>query len=143
MLRVVFGDLEPLEKVTKLMAWKKNLQTRYLPPTNLKGNAQGAVLVSNGVVVEEVEGESAAAMNKEIGKNNSSHPNESVNNSSHPSENLNVTESPEEVTIEGVINEEVEETRVEEVEVVLGVRGDEFSALGEVEGEPLVGSAET
>ena len=131
-LRVVFEDPEQLEKVTKLIAWKKNLpedKTHYLPPSNFKGKAQGAELVSDGVIVEEV-GESAAAMNKQTGTNNSCNPNESVNNSSHRSNNVKVIELPEEVTIEGVINQKIEETRVEEVEEVLGGR-DESLILAE------------
>ena len=55
-LRFVCGDPAQLSRVAKLMEWKHALpedQTRYVPQTSQNGEAQDAVLVSEGVVVQE------------------------------------------------------------------------------------------
>ena len=55
-LRFVCGDTAQLCRVAKLMEWKHTLpedQMQYVPPTSQDGCAQGAVLVSEGVVVQE------------------------------------------------------------------------------------------
>ena len=55
-LHFVCGDPAQLSRVVKLMEWKHALpedHTRYVPPTSQDGCAQGAVLVSEGVVVQE------------------------------------------------------------------------------------------
>ena len=144
-LRFLCGDPEQLARVAKIMQWKKNLpkeETLYLPPTTLKGKAQGAVLVSDGVVVEELERESGAEKNKEpcslkeTETNNSSHPIDTVNNSSHPRGNIKVSKS---VMVESVSNQEVEETSVKDSGKALGITADGFSILEEAEGKPLGG----
>ena len=86
-------------------------------PNTSEGRPQGAFRVSDGVVVEDSD---------DVSGNGTSE----------------VTEPPGEVVTEGVSDSAGEVTSTEEVEQALGAGDDVASALGEVAGEPSVGSAD-
>ena len=69
MLRFHCGGPEQLECVSKMMSWKHTLledQTHYVPPRSQERVTQGAVLVSEGVVVVQDPVESEIASQTDV-----------------------------------------------------------------------------
>ena len=86
-LRVAYGDPDQLERVAKLMQWKRNLpeeDIHFMPPTTLNGKTQGAVLVSHGVVMQGGDMHVVDSLKKDG----------EINKEIHPSENDKVIEPP-------------------------------------------------
>ena len=105
-LRVAYGDPDQLERVAKLMQWKRNLpeeDIHFIPPTTHNGKTQGAVLVSQGVVIQRrgrACGRHDGEVNKEI----------------HPSENDKVIEPPREAAErDEEINKEIHPSKNDKV----------------------------
>ena len=128
------------------MEWKHALpedHTRYVPPTSQDGCAQGAVLVSEGVVVQEDPKECLGESNENntpLGGDNDK-VDGIVEETIHPSKLVSVERSPEEKVTDDEISEEVAVEGVEVGEKVLGDGIDLSSELVEEFDESLGGSA--
>ena len=133
-LRVAYGDPDQLKRVAKLMLWKRNLpeeDIHFMPPTTHNGKTQGAVLESQGVVIQGGDMHVVNTLQKDG----------EVNKEIHPSENDKVVESPDEVTERNVKEQSREETRVEVEQTVLGDGVDLTSELAEEDGVASDGRA--
>ena len=137
------GDPEQLEHVGKLMAWKQSLpedQTQYVPPTAKDGQAEGAVLVSDGVVVVQEPQQVPEVQTSEL--NSVCHNEGSGEVKSQP---IQVTDEASEVIQSGdkvmKLKDRDEEERIEIVGSVLDEGMLQPSVLAEVEVGSLGGSA--
>ena len=140
-LRFCCRDPEQLDRVAKMMSWKHTLpedQKRYVPPTTLQVITKGAVLVSEGVVVEEEQGQCVEQENEQPLRGTREEGGKDI----HPIKTVNKRESLTEV-IERETKRKQEEERVEGKEMVLEVGSDETSQLVEAVGDALGSSTET
>ena len=150
-LRFDCGDPEQLQRVGKMMEWKRALpedQTQYVPPTKQEGLVKGAVLVSEWEVVVQEQGLTENVAQKDGSSTVSNHSSE--NNSYGVSQKVQVTD--EATNVSGTQSPEVQVTDVERRDIVVGI-GDEAvemvlgegvglsSVLVEAGGNPGGGSA--